>query len=298
MPNINLINSDLINSELINLWIKYYNSPGKTNYFNNSSSLIPPIPLIPMLYNDFKKDSLLFIGLNPSFSMVAFRKIFKGTKYSPLLNPSTRKGYQYSVEYFYSWEFFYNYYNFILQNYSNYNFNQNQLIKTYLDIERLARDKYDYFKKFKDIAGKVLNNKKDWEYIDLVAVRNTSQNAIVNLINNKDPFILDQINLMINLICNIQPKVIIVVNAFVSKYLKSVLSLNFNKKIGTYTITCPCYNKYANRRGSNRIIRISSNRIIPVFLTGMLTGQRALDTGSYERLIWHIDQVAHNILPC
>jgi hypothetical protein len=27
---------------------------------------------------------------------------------------------------------------------------------------------------------------------------------------------------------------------------------------------------------------------IPIFFTSMLTGQRALDKGSYARLIWHI----------
>jgi len=34
---------------------------------------------------------------------------------------------------------------------------------------------------------------------------------------------------------------------------------------------------------------------VPIFFTSMLTGQRALDNGSFERLIWHINFVLGKI---
>jgi hypothetical protein len=34
----------------------------------------------------------------------------------------------------------------------------------------------------------------------------------------------------------------------------------------------------------------------PFFFTSMLTGQRALDNGSFQRLIWHINQVKKQIV--
>jgi len=40
--------------------------------------------------------------------------------------------------------------------------------------------------------------------------------------------------------------------------------------------------------GTYRIIKNDKLKHTPVFFTSMLTGQRALDLGSYERLIWHI----------
>ena len=56
--------------------------------------------------------------------------------------------------------------------------------------------------------------------------------------------------------------------AFCSKQMKLKLNdkLKWNSKIDTYLF----------------------NKSIPMFFSGMLSGQRALDIGSYERLIWHI----------
>lgn len=52
----------------------------------------------------------------------------------------------------------------------------------------------------------------------------------------------------------------------------------FDDKIGTHRIT-----------GNKEFETVLKGT--PVFFTSMLTGQRALDNGSFERLGWHINKV-------
>jgi hypothetical protein len=66
-----------------------------------------------------------------------------------------------------------------------------------------------------------------------------------------------------------QPRGIVVVNAQASVLYKSNNHLAFDEHRGYYP------QKLAGRN-------------VPVFLSGMLTGQRALDRFSFERLRWHI----------
>ena len=54
------------------------------------------------------------------------------------------------------------------------------------------------------------------------------------------------------------------------KYWKN--KIIFDDKIGTYKITL-------------------NEKSVPVFFSSMLTGQRALDKGSFERLKWHVKNV-------
>ena len=45
---------------------------------------------------------------------------------------------------------------------------------------------------------------------------------------------------------------------------------------------------FDNNLGTYRIVNHPNLNDTPIFFTSMLTGQRALDLGSYERLVWHI----------
>ena len=65
---------------------------------------------------------------------------------------------------------------------------------------------------------------------------------------------------------------IVIGNASSGYVLWKLLNLKFDKSIGTYLY------KYNEKE-------------IPVFISSMLTGQRALDVESRIRLIWHIDYV-------
>jgi hypothetical protein len=45
---------------------------------------------------------------------------------------------------------------------------------------------------------------------------------------------------------------------------------------------------FDSEMGTHKIINQVELENIPIFFTSMLTDQRALDKGSYARLIWHI----------
>lgn len=139
-------------------------------------------------------------------------------------------------------------------------------------------NKHQYFKKMEDIA-KFCNI--SWTHLDLLYFRETNQNTIYEILNKENgvAYIWEQLQITDKLIRAASAKVIVVSNAlagtFLGKEQDKVLKKNvwlgydfiFDEILGTY-------------RWNN----------IPVFFSGMLSGQRALDKGSYERLRWHIRQ--------
>lgn len=143
---------------------------------------------------------------------------------------------------------------------------------------------HPYFRKFQEIS-EVLDI--PWTHFDLLFVRETQQNEIEKLfsLQNGLEFIFKQLEISKQVIELARPKVIIVNNTLARKYLgleKNIaknenmwmnFEFEFDSSIGTYLI-------------SEGILKNT-----PVFFTSMLTGQRALDKGSYERLLWHVNFV-------
>jgi hypothetical protein len=144
----------------------------------------------------------------------------------------------------------------------------------YLDQKN---NSHQYFKKFEDIANKC---KMEWTHLDLLFFRETNQNYIDEIFQMEHgvSFIWDQLQISDKLIRKSEPKIIVVCNTKARTFLGKDKHNNQNiwldyefkldENIGTYL-----WND------------------IPVFFSGMLSGQRALDIGSYERLIWHINNV-------
>ena len=142
-------------------------------------------------------------------------------------------------------------------------------------------ENHKYFHKFIDIA-KETNQK--WGHFDLLYIRETKQKKIAELLHDRKglDFIYKQLlisKLVLEKIINeSNPKLFIVNNTLSRKFLGKDKQNNTNvwmdldfvwdKNIGTY--------RYKN---------------IPFYFTSMLTGQRALDLGSYERLIWQLKLV-------
>ena len=133
---------------------------------------------------------------------------------------------------------------------------------------------HPYFRAFKKLAAAVQH---PWSHLDLLYQRETEQKAIDQLLaapNGLD-FVWQQLQLSRQLLDAAQPAVIIVCNTKAREFLgldrvgkqKAWLGLDFqwDEKLGTYR-----------------------HQGIPVFFTSMLSGQRALDTGSYQRLVWHV----------
>ena len=138
-------------------------------------------------------------------------------------------------------------------------------------------NKHPYFKKFEDIAH---NCNINWTHLDLLYFRETHQNYIQEILSmeNGVSFIWEQLMISDKLIKKCEPKIIVVCNTQARTFLGKDknndqnkwldYNFDFNDNLGTY---------------------LWNN--IPVFFSGMLSGQRALDIGSFERLKWHIKKV-------
>lgn len=146
-----------------------------------------------------------------------------------------------------------------------------------LAIELLSRKNYSYYSKFQSMSSQC---GLEWEHVDLFFYRETNQNAFKSTILEKgsmNEFGREQIKLSKMLIEGILPKVIIVANAFASDIFKKEYATAFDETVGGY------------------IVNIKS-KLIPVFLASMLTGQRAMDKYSYERLLWQVKKTVNNSL--
>jgi hypothetical protein len=146
-----------------------------------------------------------------------------------------------------------------------------------------------YFKKFKEFADYC---ETDWDHLDLLFIRETNQKIIEDLTYVRPDgvdFIGKQLDISFSILKELEPKVIVVANAYASEFFGKMKSKHgvfekiwqgysfdfkedFDTELGTYTIS------------------LNSKRV-PIFFSGMLSGQRALDLGSLERLVWGVKRV-------
>ena len=161
----------------------------------------------------------------------------------------------------------------------------------YNNIQERTEETHRYFNKFIEISKKA---GLLWSHIDLLFVRWTNQKEVEQLISNEKGvrFLWEQLLISKKIIEEARPKIIVVNNSFArtllgfDKYekkgkLENVwlgFEFEFDENLGTHKIT------------NNEILNAT-----PVFFTSMLTGQRALDKGSFERLKWHINYVKNKL---
>ncbi|SFD03209.1 hypothetical protein [Algibacter pectinivorans] len=140
---------------------------------------------------------------------------------------------------------------------------------------------YPYFKKFVEIAE---NTNLLWSDIDLLFFRETQQKYISKIEKTEigKKFISRQLDISKEVILKAKPKVIVICNTKARDLLKDK---KINNKIEFVFEFC-------EKLGTEKIIKPTELKGTPVFFTSMLTGQRALDKGSFRRLIWHINKVA------
>lgn len=156
-------------------------------------------------------------------------------------------------------------------------------------------DDIPYFKKIKEVANYCGS---DWTHLDLFFLRETNQKVIERLSYSSDgiKFLSEQLDITFEIIEQSAPKLIVVSNAFASEFFgkrknkhhsfkkiwkgyplffeeeiikDEVFQSTFNNNIGTYEVNI-------------------NNKKVPIIFCGMLSGQRALDIGSLERLKWQI----------
>ena len=130
---------------------------------------------------------------------------------------------------------------------------------------------HKYFKKFIDVSK---DADMPWSHIDLLFLRETDQKNVKQLMRDKigHEFLMKQLAVSKEIIELAKPQLIVINNTFARELFQ--FKTVFDEQIGTH-----------------RIFGNIALEATPVFFTSMLTGQRALDLGSYERLKWHIKQV-------
>ncbi len=149
-----------------------------------------------------------------------------------------------------------------------------QYVDTCVRIGRLVHEEYAFFKRMHEMAKRC---KTHFQHIDLFVYRQTKQKEFLPLIRDTkrvlNEFGRDQLAIFLEVLKEIRPAVIVVSNAgscgIIREYFKKELS--FDEGRGVHMLAL-------------------DGRSIPIFFSSMLSGQRALDTGSYERLAWHVGQ--------
>lgn len=220
--------------DVLEIWKKFEN----LEIFSNPDFEYRKHPLLPKIVY---RDSLMFIGVNPSFG--------KGS-----IIPETEK---------------------------NIGFYQTPKEQKFKDIS--------YFEKMKEIAEYC---ETDWTHLDLFFIRETKQKLIEELSYSDVEFLNRQLEISFKIIERANPKLIIVSNALASEFFGKMKAKHkgfnkiwlgfdlifegdkstFNSKLGTYEISL-------------------NNKMTPIIFSGMLSGQRALDIGSFERLKWQAKMI-------
>jgi len=201
----------------------------------------------PAFQGSLKNNAILFVGMNPSFSITRWTTLLKEKKIDD------------DPESYFSWD------------------NRHKYDRALsLDFNSYTKGKYSYFKPMREFAGSL---GLEWDHADSFFIRETNQNIIKSdvLINNNPKSLTEfgkaQYELAVELIRKSAPKVIIVANALASHIWKHQFKLDLiEQDTGTYNSTI-------------------NGTSVPTFLSGMLTGQRALDVYSRERLFWHVKRL-------
>jgi hypothetical protein len=151
----------------------------------------------------------------------------------------------------------------------------------------------NYFKPFNDIVAE-LEKKRDfangvsWSHLDMLVFRETQQSFINDeLLKTEEgiQFIYKQLMISRQILEYLKPKIIVVSNTAARHFLGR--DKDEKKKLGVWI----GYDfEFDNELGTDKIINNQSINS-HVFFTSMLTGQRALDNGSKQRLIWHIGNI-------
>lgn len=147
-----------------------------------------------------------------------------------------------------------------------------------------------YFKKFKDIAEYC--NNAEWTHLDLFFMRETNQEIIDELSYDERGkcFLQAQLDITFEIIKRASPKIIVVSNSLASEFFgkrKQKHLPHFDKIWMGYDLDFKT--DFDNELGTYKI-KIGE-KDTPIFFSGMLSGQRALDLGSIERLKWQIRKI-------
>jgi len=162
-------------------------------------------------------------------------------------------------------------------------------------FDRTASHSYfDPFRKIKEEleAECYLLKSLKWTHIDVLVFRETNQKYINTLLNHGQgiPFVYEQVMIARERIIHIQPKVIVVSNTKAKELMgkNRFKPENKDEEVGVWM---DFQFEFDMEYGSHRITNVPELAHTHVFFSSMLSGQRALDLGSRERLVWQIGRV-------
>ena len=162
--------------------------------------------------------------------------------------------------------------------------NENEWDKFYNNTQKRTEKTHKYFNRFFEISKEVGLR---WSHIDLLFLRCTDQKEVAKICRkyeNGTQFIWEQLMISKQIIEQAKPKIIVINNSFARRLLGKEKENGQQEWLGFDF-------KFDDSIGTDRIENDGVLKGTPVFFTSMLTGQRALDNGSFERLVWHINFV-------
>jgi len=152
-----------------------------------------------------------------------------------------------------------------------------------------------YFRPFNHIMEEL--DKKEvrptnltWSHLDMLVFRETQQSFIWDKLLKTEEgiqFVNQQLIISKQILEYLNPKIIVVSNTAARHFLGRDKYVKKGKQQGVWM----GYEfEFDDEVGTDRIIK-KPNLQSHAFFTSMLSGQRALDNGSKQRLIWHIEKV-------
>jgi len=152
-----------------------------------------------------------------------------------------------------------------------------------------------YFKTFSTIHEELeksvdKNNYHNWTHLDLFVFRETNQKYIYNIMKSPEGchFLMQQLEVAKQRLIHIAPKVVVVANSLARQFTgKDKVEENGI----THGVWMGFEFKFDEEFGSHKVTNIPELGHTHFLFTSMLSGQRALDLGSRERLVWQVKRI-------
>lgn len=165
---------------------------------------------------------------------------------------------------------------------------------THFFFDRTSKNPYfNALKRMRDDIDKSLT----WTHIDILVFKETDQKYIDELFKkpNGVSFIFEQIEIAKKRIAHIKPKVILVANTKARQFMGKDRIVFKDEGRPDENVWMGLNFEFDEEMGCD-VIRASTDTPealegTPVFFSSMLSGQRALDRGSWERLAWQMRRV-------
>jgi hypothetical protein len=162
---------------------------------------------------------------------------------------------------------------------------EQQIPYSFYNLTQVGNEYKKYWQVFENVG-----NATDltWSHLDLLGITETKQTSVRALLKKElgVNFIHEQLMISKQIIEEANPSIIVVSNTLARHFLGKELSEDKKHNIWMGYQFC-----FDEELGTDRIISDGALNGVPIFFTSMLSGQRALDNGSKERLIWHIKRV-------